>query len=73
MYEGDGQSASTCGLLFIQMELKVSSGFPVADVSQEDITETKSGLVVLILIGEGRIVKPRGRGVFAFPCIHKSW
>lgn len=45
MYEGDGQSASTCGLLFVQVELKVSSGFPVADVSQGEITETKSGLV----------------------------
>lgn len=43
-YEGDGQSASTCGLLLVQTELKVGSGFPVADASQEDITETESGL-----------------------------
>lgn len=73
MYEGDDKSASTRDLLLVQINLKVNLGLTDADVSQEDITETKSCLVVFILIGEGRLVKPHGRGVFAFPCIHKSW
>lgn len=72
MYEGDNISASTCDLLLVQIKPKVHSGLTGAAVSQEDITETKSGLVVFILIGERWIVKSHGRGVFAFPCIHKS-
>lgn len=58
---------------WVQIKLKVNLEPNDADVAQEDITETKSGLVVFILIGEGWIVKPRGKGVSAFPCIHKSW
>lgn len=51
-------------------KLKVNLGLTDADVAQENITETMSGLAVLILIGEGRIAKPRGRGVSAFSCIY---
>lgn len=51
-------------------KLKVNLGLTDAAVAQENITETMSGLAVLILIGEGRIVKPRGRGVSAFSCIY---
>lgn len=49
------------------LKMKVHLGLTDADVAQENITETMSGLVVFILIGEGRIVKPRGREFLRFP------
>lgn len=48
-------------------KMKVNLGLPDADVAQENITETMSGLVVFILIGGGWIVKPHGRDFLCFP------